>query len=141
KFDGEKIADEILTGYVQKVAPRVREAVSAADTERFMQAIIEWKHGISSAIPGPWNLSWQLAGGLFSRQFLNGSPSYFQIQDGDGHGYGYTMKPPDTSTPEGYVHVRGALKSVAQRFRDKLIERLKARGYSDEIVRAEFGPL
>lgn len=148
---GESIADEALTAYVRKITPQVRHAAQAEDTVRFMTNLVQWKNGsggpgnfFSALLPGPWNYNWQLAGWswvgpVLKKEFLSGSPRFFQLGDGDGHGYGYTLTPPDPRMyDDGYLHIQGALRSVAERRRDQLIKRLQERGYTDEMVRRMF---
>ncbi len=133
--DPEKIADEALTEYVRVAAPRVKEAAQIEDTTAFLKALIEWKnHPLYNLIPNPWNYHWELA----KKACVDTTPAFFFVDDGSGHGYGYTLPPPDVMSVEGYLHIIPGMEMVAEKRRDDLIKRLRARGYSDEMVRRMF---
>ena len=139
KYDKESIADEVLGNYVKNISPTIRAANQAQDTVEYLQSLIEWKNGPESLVPSPLNYSWQLSKFEKPRGLGASPPSFFQWDDGRGHGYGETLWLADATKPEEYLHVQGALKSIAARHREALIQRLKSRGFTDERLQQQFG--
>lgn len=147
--DLAKAADEKLEGYTAEQMERILEAQRAEDTARYMRNLIAEKNPNVMEVPtkpiqdtatlGIGSYEWRLAGGFQGASVFNGdSPRFFQLNDRNGHGYGYTLTLPDTSTTDGYSSVSAGLISLVARLQEKLVKRLKEKGFTDEKVRKLF---
>jgi hypothetical protein len=148
-IDLAKLGDARLEKYTSEQLQNILEAQRAEDTARYMQNLIAEKEPKAFELPlgaatqattlGIGTYEWRLAGGATGpASFRTDSPRFFQLDDRDGHGYGYTLTLPDAATKDGYASIRPGLLSLTARLQEKLVRRLREKGFTDERVRALF---
>ncbi len=150
-YNPDLLADQALTDYVRSSVPRSRAAMAAKVTSEHLTNLQEWKDSpLWNLIPGPWNYHWHEAGwpvlnlqapGFVSmKNFSTATPRYMQLEDGgDGIDRMRRLLVPDANYPDQFLFIKDALKRVAERQEDKLVERLITLGYTDKSVREQFG--
>ncbi|MBI1859904.1 MAG: hypothetical protein HYR96_03175 [Deltaproteobacteria bacterium] len=103
-----------IAQYVDHTSIDAIRAAQADETLRFMESLSEWKNGAESIVPGPHTYYWNRAG-------LHFDP--------------VPLRP---ENPLDYLHLKEALRVLAEQHRDKVTASLKQAGYTDEAVRAQY---